>query len=567
VWLLNALRSGEETLLHACRSHLQLSIELLLESASEEPRIRHLCRPIHDWMKSIPIRDLEPLYAPLLPHAEDDVVNSLLVVAQDLRGWANRMKVGHQEDGENLMRHKSSSFDEAFQLLRFDIIRLRVDTFLENIALQRSSIHAGFEMHQTSIARIRPFLEAYINVTHAFILEASAWMKSVFKLAYIVCSIVQTLAEKGFCKPPDADSPTDGMENGQALEGTGLGDGTGVEDVSKEIEEESQVEGLKGDDTTSVPKGGDQSDAQDAIEMSQDFDGAMEDVDQPKDDEHDGDSDKDSQPDAEDQIGDVDPTDPDAVDEKLWGDKALPEQSPDGQTAEDRSTQKSSKESEIVAKEKEAQPKETKKEGPEQEVDDTTKDDDNALDEEPEGLDETLSNPPDASSKFDDHVKDADALDLPDDMNLDPDNDDPEVDEELNHEEVDSALGMEIEPSSTEDRDQDPERGEPKQDDDTMEEPIEEGGGPDLQASVVADEEVRSEFSEEDGDDDRRVEQPRSKSGITGGVDAVDSVDHSDGAANDELASRDNVDGKNPVSDIAAQEQRNDERPKNEDPL
>ena len=87
--------------------------------------------------------------------------------------------------------------------------------------------------------------------------------------------MLQTLSAQGFCKPPDLDDSKDGEDPAESVGGVGLGEGSGSQNVSKDIEDESQVEGLRGDgqQDTMDNKGG-----KDAIEMSDDFGGDMEDI-------------------------------------------------------------------------------------------------------------------------------------------------------------------------------------------------------------------------------------------------------------------------------------------------
>ncbi len=137
--------------------------------------------------------------------------------------------------------------------------------------------------------------------------------------------------------------------------GVGIGEGSGKENASKGVEDESQVEGLKGDDTESKDDG--KHEDGDAIEMKADFGGALEDIEQPaSDDDDEPNSDAGSEPEFDETIGELDDLDPAAVDEKMWGDEKGPEDEdrPEEKTDQDRSKEQDGP-SEVTAKESKEQ--------------------------------------------------------------------------------------------------------------------------------------------------------------------------------------------------------------------
>lgn len=74
--------------------------------------------------------------------------------------------------------------------------------------------------------------------------------KAVTKLAYVTTSVFLGLSMDGFCTQEECeDGATDGQDGGEfkESEGTGIGEGQGKMDVSKEIEDEDQVAGTNQD--------------------------------------------------------------------------------------------------------------------------------------------------------------------------------------------------------------------------------------------------------------------------------------------------------------------------------
>mgnify|MGYP001596169334 FL=1 len=289
----------------------------------------------------------------------------------------------------------------------------------------------------TLLRRVSPFLRLFADQVGRHISSFLEWHKASLKLAYVLTSVVKELSVDGFCRPSDDDGKGDEAgANGKTTDGTGMADGQGATNVSKDIEEESQVEGLQNDvEKEKEEKPEEKEGDDDAVEMSLDFEGEMEDRgDGEKDEKEDGDdeSDTESQPDPEEQIADVDPLDPSSVDEKFWGDEA----SKEGANEEvNEETTKSAGEAEMAAKDEDAnapQPKGEK--GEEVSAEDEKKDQPTAEDgaeldgdgeedgsKEGEDEDEEGDAAPQADDgeRLDERMPEAENLDLPDDMQLD----------------------------------------------------------------------------------------------------------------------------------------------------
>ncbi|EED77198.1 predicted protein, partial [Postia placenta Mad-698-R] len=245
-----------------------------------------------------------------------------------------------------------------------------------------------------------------------------------------------TVAREGVCKPPDTDSATGGGE-GTELEadGTGLGEGAGDRNVSKEIEDESQVEGLKdeGDDTD-----GEAERAEDAIEMNEDMGGQLQDVPDAESEQQEDDSEEQNDEDLDEQIGDLDAHDPSAVDEKLWGDETGPQDSQDGgKSNQDHSTTDGP--SEMTEKDERSNKKDARPEqsdaAPQPDAEDADGDEEEEMEQD--------GNHGEDGAPLDDYVQEANTLDLPEDMNLDTlgDTQEPIPDEDIDMEDAEEPIG------------------------------------------------------------------------------------------------------------------------------
>lgn len=368
----------------------------------------------------------------------DDLIQVMLVVTQGLA------QITTQSDTKD---DEAPHVPTAYAHQRSAVQSLRIPDILSEL----SALTAALAERLTSgpsddaalcLARLLPFIEV-LSQTYAHWVTTNAWtVKSTYKLSYVVARVMLDLAQRGFCKPAEEDSGKDGDE-GDTVEGTGMGAGTGDKNVSSEIEEEGQVEGLQGEqeeEQEEKDKGGEDDDDE-AVEMENDFEGKMEDG---KEREEGDDDEGEEEGDHDDHVGDVDPLDPGAVDEKFWGDEEQPEKE-GGDELMDQKTQEAPGEAEMSAKESESkEPK--KKEGEKEQApeeseaqqdtqhDDTLQDDrDEQGDEMPDDTDERddgeTEEQPAGQDQSEVNVPEGDRLDLPEDLNLGSEDGDEQDDE------------------------------------------------------------------------------------------------------------------------------------------
>lgn len=112
--------------------------------------------------------------------------------------------------------------------------------------------------------------------------------RAVARLTLILSNVFLHLYQEGFCRPPPAEdeqkNSAEDSKDGKLSEGMGIGEGEGEKNVSKEIEFEEQVTGTL-DEKDEKQEKKDKEDKnekddkdEDNLDMSQDFDGALEDL-------------------------------------------------------------------------------------------------------------------------------------------------------------------------------------------------------------------------------------------------------------------------------------------------
>ncbi|XP_057208356.1 midasin isoform X2 [Triplophysa rosa] len=176
----------------------------------------------------------------------------------------------------------------------------------------------------SALVRLEPMLCVYSELVRYYLAVVMGAHRATGKLVSVLANIFTELAQKGFCLPQELmGGDGEGATEFHDYEDGGIGEGEGVKDVSDKIENEEQVEDTFQEGQDKKEEEQDQRDIEEednAIEMSEDFDGKMHDgVDQePGEDEEDSDKEEDEELDKK--MGDLGDGQGDTLDERMWGD-------------------------------------------------------------------------------------------------------------------------------------------------------------------------------------------------------------------------------------------------------
>lgn len=409
----------------AAQQHIANTQNLFLEWEKSLPQFRLIILPLRNWLAS-QMLSIPDGYRPSNQSdpGSGQVIEALLKSIQSVLSVLpveDQFPVASQD---NYLKNAASSLIKVGDLLRVDSKVALLNSWVERLA--------GYppEEIKQNVSRILPFVQRYTLLVEEQLACMARWVNSLFRLQFAACSVMLNIATNGFCKPPDLEEPGDeSAEDESGAGGVGFGEGVGNENVSKEIEDEGQVEGLKDEGGESNRRDEIKENDDDAVEMGDDFQGELENIsengseeERPTDEEEEG---------PEETLGDLDVGDPDTVDEKLWGDEARPQDdSKQDKASKDKASKdqsnKPSADSEVVAKENE-HPKGGYP--PEKKPDDRNTGDEGSnpeLDGEnmpgEEADEDSEEDAPGASgAALDDFVQDSDILDLPDNLEMDED--------------------------------------------------------------------------------------------------------------------------------------------------
>ncbi|KFY35146.1 hypothetical protein V494_06163 [Pseudogymnoascus sp. VKM F-4513 (FW-928)] len=247
-----------------------------------------------------------------------------------------------------------------------------------------------------------PIVQQYFNILQQSIARYAQLNRATCKMTYILAKTFIQIATQGFCTPAEKSDSQEGKTD-KLESGTGLGEGEGADDISKDIQEDEDLTELA-EEPNKGDKEDDIEDEKDAVDMADaDMEGEMGEAEE-KGEDNEGSGDEEDKDDIEEETGDVDDLDPNAVDEKMWdgdGEKADKDQEGDDSKGEQN------KDEQVAATENDKPAPENKEGEGEEEEEEVGAE---------QGEEVTQQ---DDVEKHDPHADDGEALDLPDDMDLD----------------------------------------------------------------------------------------------------------------------------------------------------
>ncbi|KAG8189748.1 hypothetical protein JTE90_012923 [Oedothorax gibbosus] len=174
------------------------------------------------------------------------------------------------------------------------------------------------------LANLTPFLNQYFQLVKVSLAANVGMHRTSCKFLSILLEVFNILATKGFCIPAELkeEAEKSGATKFEDIEGGGLGEGEGANDVSDKIESEDQLEDTFKEGQEKEENKEEQSDIKNeehGIEMSEDFEGKSY---NPEGEDENEDKEAESEeedPDLDKQMGDVDAEDAEKLDEKVWG--------------------------------------------------------------------------------------------------------------------------------------------------------------------------------------------------------------------------------------------------------
>ncbi|KAI0526336.1 hypothetical protein F5B22DRAFT_153601 [Xylaria bambusicola] len=400
--------------------HMQLSQEIqsslnefrdcLNGTCQERPDLAFLLNQIRYWA-------IVPEDASDAPVASSQNVEILM---QSVKRLCDSILVAVEQLSKSLPKLIGSAEDNSWLLDHQKHLAVSIRTL--HIAQIRGSIHETLEISKqidwhdpgasklapSLIAIVSPIVQQYGNICSYFIQSYANGHQMACKLGFTLSKHFVHLASQGFCTPQEKSEESGGQSDN--LEGgTGLGEGEGAEDISKDIQSDEDLSELAQEKNADT--GRDIEDEKDAVDMAdEDLEGDTNSVGDEQEDENGSNSGDDEDNDElDEERGDVDDLDPTAVDEKTWDGENEDDAEKD-QKGDKPKGQKNKDEEAAAGEQSEAQ--DLQKEEGEQGNDD---EDEEAGVE----LEEDVQQHDDEPNQQDQNVQEQETLALPDDMEID----------------------------------------------------------------------------------------------------------------------------------------------------
>ncbi|KAH7408502.1 hypothetical protein DE146DRAFT_675536 [Phaeosphaeria sp. MPI-PUGE-AT-0046c] len=297
----------------------------------------------------------------------------------------------------------------------------------------------NLQIFAAMLASVKPILDQYVATHEYLVRRFDNLHASTANLLHRLSKSFIQIGTGGFCQPPEKSADQQKGQNEKLEEGTGLGAGEGAEDISKDIEEDEDLEDLaqeKGEREGSIEEN------EDAVDMGeQEMEGETEQVGE-KEDKGD-ESGEEGQDDIQSEVGSVDDLGPSGKED-------------DAKDKEGKDEVGTENQEEQVAAEQKEKEKEKERDGDEgDERENKDGEEDEEMDMEGEDQEENVG--ASETEKMDPHAKEEETLDLPEDLNIDGQDDEGKDDDDIGDMEMGDDLPEEEmdEPEAEEEEEED----------------------------------------------------------------------------------------------------------------
>ncbi|ALC40740.1 CG13185 [Drosophila busckii] len=219
---------------------------------------------------------------------------------------------------QHLKQHLSQQLSSDWQQLQLPQLLHKLTHVL--LLLQHAEPSVQHSLCLRRAAALLPILQQYRLLSDYLLLQQLGTHSMCSKMLCIMLTAFVEIGSKGFCVPPDLmqDEQQEKQDSKQG-EGFGLEDGTGDQDASDKIESEDQLDDAKRPEDRQDEGEKEQPDCKEekGIELSEDFEGKMQDLDKPEDDDSAESEEEDEELNKE--MGETEEG-ADKLDEQIWGD-------------------------------------------------------------------------------------------------------------------------------------------------------------------------------------------------------------------------------------------------------
>ncbi|KAL4867700.1 hypothetical protein BDV12DRAFT_197981 [Aspergillus spectabilis] len=302
-------------------------------------------------------------------------------------------------------------FTRALKSTHLGDITKALDAILESLHRIQEQSDLGLPFAVALLASLLPIMKMYYDISQNIVGRFLKVHRETCKMSYVLIKSFIQVSSEGFCTPHE-ESNEEG-QTGKLESGTGLGEGEGAEDISKDVGDDEDLSELAQQEQKEGSK--DEMDkSKDAVNMDQeDLQGEEGEHKEDEDEEKEESGDEEEDDDIDEEVGSVNDLDASAVDEKMW-DGGHDEQQKETENEEGKGTEESDQQTAAP------EPKDGEKgEDGEKEGEGNEEDEEEEEEEAPD--DEGEATGREDMDVTDPQAKEQETLDLPDEMQLDGD--------------------------------------------------------------------------------------------------------------------------------------------------
>ncbi|RDW90419.1 AAA family ATPase midasin [Aspergillus mulundensis] len=302
-------------------------------------------------------------------------------------------------------------FTRALKSAHLPDITKALDDVLETLHRIQENSEAGIPLAVSLLASLLPIMNKYYDISQDIVGRFLKVHRETCKMSYVLAKTFIQVSSEGFCSPHE-ESNEEG-QSGKLESGTGLGEGEGAEDISKDVGDDEDLSELAQQEQQEGA-GEDMDKSKDAVNMDQeDLKGEEG---EHEEEEEDGDKesgDEGEDDDIDEEVGSVNDLDASAVDEKMW-DGGHDEEQKETENQEGKGATEADQQTAAPEQKEGEKGEEGEKEG-EGEEEEEEDEEEEAPDDEGEAIgreDMDVTDP---------HAQEQETLDLPEEMQLDGD--------------------------------------------------------------------------------------------------------------------------------------------------
>lgn len=328
-------------------------------------------------------------------------LDMLLGSIQDADNVASVVSKGKDQAGWLLSQR--NVLNDTIQALQSSSVTSRLSGLLSKLQYLELESENDLQNISAAVHSLIPIFDAYCSAMHQLVETSCHFLTLVSSTGFSLGRAFLEIAHHGFCSPSEKRQD-DTDQKGDVESGTGLGEGEGAEDISKDVGSDEDISEAA-QSKAQHDESREMEDEKDAVDMAdQEMDGDVDDAGQTAENNEDGDpNDNDETADIDEEPGEANASGPSAVDEKMW-DEAHDENQREQEAS---SAEGKRNETELRAAEKQNASEDAG------EQDEALDDNDQMQQEESEQVDSGHEETMDA------HTRDENNLDLPEDIDMD----------------------------------------------------------------------------------------------------------------------------------------------------